>query len=196
MFFFPRENQTRTREKVWKTLKKCPWNDKFAREVLQKIMPVKKKLMHVKKNGKKPRENTNFCPKSIKFVPVKEKDVGVKKLENGPKSGREIGFLPVKKLKKWPKMAFTGTFFYVGKKKNWFLQQFPNIAKCVFASQGWYTYFLHEAMLFPGPEIFKIEPPAFGSLEVSCEIWHLGNFLYRKLTITKLLHEPNLNFHT
>ena len=74
--------------------------------------------MHVKKNGKKPRENTNFCAKSIKFVPVKEKNVGVKKLENGPKSGREIGFLPVKKLKKWPKMAFTGTFYFHGEKKN------------------------------------------------------------------------------
>ena len=74
--------------------------------------------MHVKKNGKKPRENTNFCAKSIKFVPVKEKNVGVKKLENGPKSGREIGFLPVKKLKKWPKMAFKGTFYFHGGKKH------------------------------------------------------------------------------
>ena len=81
-------------------------------------MPVKLKLMPVKNFGKIPRENMNFSAKSIKFVSVKEKKVGVKKLENGPKSGREIGFLPVKKLKKWPKMAFTGTFIFTGKKKN------------------------------------------------------------------------------
>ena len=47
----------------------------------------------------------------MKKMPVKKK-VGVKKLENRPKSGREIVFLPVKKSKKWPKMAFTGTFFH------------------------------------------------------------------------------------
>ena len=48
-------------------------------------------------------------------MPVKIK-VRVKKLKNGPKSGREIVFLPVKKSKKWQKMAFTGTFFFTGKK--------------------------------------------------------------------------------
>ena len=47
-------------------------------------------------------------------MPVKIK-VGVKKLKYGPKSEREIVFLPVKKLKKGPKMAFTGTFFFTGK---------------------------------------------------------------------------------
>ena len=46
------------------------------------------------------------------------KKVGVKKLENRPKSGREIVFLPVKKSKKWQKTAFTGTFFFTGKKKH------------------------------------------------------------------------------
>ena len=81
-------------------------------------MPAKIKLMHVKKISKISRENTNFSAKSIKFVPVKEKIVGVKKLENGPKSGREIGFLSVKKLKKRPKMALTGTFYFHGKKKT------------------------------------------------------------------------------
>ena len=50
-------------------------------------------------------------------MPVKIK-VGVKKLKYGPKSEREIVFLPVKKLKKGPKMAFTGTFFFTGK-KHW-----------------------------------------------------------------------------
>ena len=74
--------------------------------------------MPVKKIGKIPRENMNFSAKSIKFVPVKEKTVGVKKIENGPKSGREIGFLPVKKMKKLPKMAFTGTFYFHGEKKK------------------------------------------------------------------------------
>ena len=74
--------------------------------------------MPVKKFGKIPRENMNFSAKSIKFVPVKEKKVSLKKLENWPKSGREIGFLPVKKLKKWPKMAFTGTFYFHGEKKT------------------------------------------------------------------------------
>ena len=58
------------------------------------------KLMPVKNFGKIPRENMNFYAKLIKIVPVKENQVGVKKLENGPKSGREIGFLPVKKMKK------------------------------------------------------------------------------------------------
>ena len=53
----------------------------------------------------------------MKKMPVKKK-VGVKKLENRPKSGREIVFLPVKKSKKWPKMAFTGTFFFTGKKNT------------------------------------------------------------------------------
>ena len=45
--------------------------------------------------------------------------MGVKKLENRPKRGREIVFLPVKKLKKGQKMAFTGTFYFHGKKKHW-----------------------------------------------------------------------------
>ena len=53
----------------------------------------------------------------MKKMPVKKK-VGVKKLENRPKSGREIVFLPVKKSKKRQKMAFTGTFFFTGKKKT------------------------------------------------------------------------------
>ena len=53
----------------------------------------------------------------MKKMPVKKK-VGVKKLENRPKSGREIVFLPVKKSKKRQKMAFTGTFFFTGKKKH------------------------------------------------------------------------------
>ena len=77
-------------------------------------MPVKLKLMPVKKIGKILLENMNFSAKSIKFVPVKEKKVGVKKPEIGPKSGREIGFLPVKKLKKWLSRAL----FFHGKKKT------------------------------------------------------------------------------
>ena len=100
-------------------------------------MPVKLKLMHVKKLGQISREIKNFPAKTRNFLPLKmnflpvrkmkknknEKKsvkikVGVKKLKNGPKSGREIVFLPVKKLKKGPKMAFTGTFFFHGKKKN------------------------------------------------------------------------------
>ena len=120
--FFSRENQNRTREKVWKTLKKSPWKDKFAREILHKIMPVKLKLMPVKNFGKIPRENMNFSAKSIKFVPVKEKKVGVKKLENGPKSGREIGFLPVKKLEIGRKRLSRALFIFTGKKNtdiNW-----------------------------------------------------------------------------
>ena len=90
-------------------------------------MPVKLKLMPVKNFGKIPRENMNFSAKSIKFVPVKEKKVGVKKLENGPKSGREIGFLHVKKIKKMPKIGFTGTFFFHGKKKTLHLGTKANI---------------------------------------------------------------------
>ena len=42
----------------------------------------------------------------------------MKKLENRPKSGREIVFLPVKKSKKRQKMAFPGTFFFHGEKKT------------------------------------------------------------------------------
>ena len=53
----------------------------------------------------------------MKKMPVKKK-VGVKKLENRPKSGREIVFLPVKKSKKWQKTAFTGTFFSREKKNT------------------------------------------------------------------------------
>ena len=64
------------------------------------------------------RENFGLPVKSWKKVCVKASSLSVKKLENGPKSGREIGFLPVKKLKKWPKMAFTGTFDFHGKKNT------------------------------------------------------------------------------
>ena len=68
----------------------------------------------------------------MKKMPVKKK-VGVKKLENRPKSGREIVFLPVKKSKKRQKMAFTGTFFFHGKKKHWMNEyDVMGINQCVY----------------------------------------------------------------
>ena len=46
------------REKTWKTLKKCTWKIKFAREIFYKIVPVKLKFMHVKKTENYGRETT------------------------------------------------------------------------------------------------------------------------------------------
>ena len=106
------------REKVWKTLKKSPWKDKFAREILQKIMPVKLKLMPVKKFGKIPRENMNFSAKSIKFVPVKEKKVDVKKLGKWAKKWAWNWFFAREKNQKNAKNRFSRALFFSREKKN------------------------------------------------------------------------------
>ena len=78
VFFFPVKNQIvpvkknekvarekkSAREKTWKTLKKCTWKNKIARENFSKNVPVKLKLMHVKKIENYARETSK--------VPVKK----------------------------------------------------------------------------------------------------------------------------
>ena len=50
------------REKIWKTLRKCPWKNKFARENFCQIMPVKLNLMPVKKKREKHARETTKVP--------------------------------------------------------------------------------------------------------------------------------------
>ena len=61
-----RENKS-AREKIWKTLKKCTWKTKIAREIFYEIVPVKLKLVHVEKNR-------NPCPWNYKSAREKNED--------------------------------------------------------------------------------------------------------------------------